>query len=297
MILLMSLLLFAGPSTAINGQQLLSDLKVLSADDMEGRKTGTAASVKARSYIVKRFHESGIRPFGNSYEQHFQFNDKQKNLVTGANVVGFVPGELLDQFIVISAHYDHLGVQKGQIYNGADDNASGVAALFQLASHFQNQRTKHSLIITAFDAEEGPGASGARYFLAHAPVNAKSIVLNVNLDMIGRDHNNILYACGTYHFPFLRNYLQRVALRSPVKLVFGHDQPTDKDDWTKESDHYAFGRAGIPWIYFGVEDYEHHHQPTDDFENMTFDFYMHAVETIISAIHELDQFNGNGTSQ
>jgi hypothetical protein len=273
----------------VDRDQILRDVRVLSADDMEGRKAGSPGGAKARTYVLERFKQAGIKPFASSYEQPFAFRFwKEQVTQTGVNIVGFVPGPSSERMIVLTAHYDHLGVRKGQTYNGADDNASGVAALFAIGSHFIKHPPKNMLIIAALDAEEGSGGGGESLVKA---LDKQKIILNVNMDMIGRDKNSILFAVGTYHYPKLKPYLERVGAKAPVKLLFGHDKADLKnvEDWTKDSDHYAFHRRGIPFIYFGVEDYEHHHKPTDDFENMTHDFYISAVQTIIMALEEFDR--------
>jgi len=271
--------------------KLADDLKILSADDMEGRAPETRGSAKARAFIIKRFQESGIKSFGTTYEQEYKFTrpSKPNEFHTGVNVVGYIDGASHPKkYIVVTAHYDHLGIVNGKIFNGADDNASGTASLFSIAKYFKNHKPENSMIFVAFDTEETGGA-GAREFLAHPPVKSNEIIFNANVDMIGRDANNILYAVGTYHFPFLKPYLEKVALSAPVKLMMGHDVPnTNVEDWTRDSDHYSFHRVGIPWIYFGVEDNEQHHQATDDFETMTLPFYVHAVETVILSIKQFD---------
>ncbi|MFL6467458.1 MAG: M28 family peptidase [Pyrinomonadaceae bacterium] len=278
-------------SKLIDAGKLVDDLKVLSADDMEGRAPETEGSAKARAFIIKRFQESGITPFTDNYEQTYRSGlpSKPNELHTGVNVVGYVDGSSgSKKYIVVSAHYDHLGIRDGKIYNGADDNASGTASLFSIAKYFKDHRPENPVIFVAFDSEETNGAGG-REFLAHPPVLSSEIILNVNVDMIGRDANNILYAVGTYHFPYLKPYLEKAAANTQVKLLFGHDVPDTKiEDWTRDSDHYSFHRVGIPWIYFGVEDFEQHHKSTDDFETMTLPFYIHAVEAVILSIKQFD---------
>ncbi|MCI0416797.1 M28 family peptidase [bacterium] len=279
----------AGDTPVIDRGQLLRDVQILSADDMQGRKVDSPGGAKARAYIVERFTQAGIRPFRNSYEQSFTFQFGKEDLQhKGVNIVGLIPGTS-ESMIVLTAHYDHLGVRKEQIYNGADDNASGVAALFAIGAHFNKHPPRNTLIVAALDAEERSGAGGEE--LAKA-LDKQNLVMNINMDMIGRDKNNILYAAGTHHYPHLKPYLENVAAKSDVKLLFGHDRPDVKnvEDWTKDSDHYAFHRRGIPFIYFGVEDYEHHHKHTDDFDSLTHDFYVGAVQTIIMALEELDHF-------
>ena len=126
----------APESKIINAAQLLLDNKTLSADEMEGRGIGTAGGIKAREYIAERFKASGVKSFGKSYFQPFEFSNRSGAKLNAANVVGYIEGgKNKDQYIVITAHYDHLGIVKGEIYNGADDDASGVAALFAVAEY------------------------------------------------------------------------------------------------------------------------------------------------------------------
>ena len=191
-------------------------------------------------------------------------------------------------YIVVTAHYDHVGVIDNQIHNGADDNASGTAALFALAEYFNKNRPLNSIIFAALDAEES-GLRGARRFVAEPPVKKESILLNANMDMISRNQAGELYAAGAYHYPFLKKYLEDAAKNAPIKLRLGHDRPEQgSDDWTNQSDHGAFHQAKIPFIYFGVEDHKDYHRPTDDFENIDQKFYVGAVETILDALKKFD---------
>lgn len=258
---------------------------------MAGRKAGTPGGVKAREYVARRFKESGLEFYAPSPLQAFTFKEPGATVEQqGANVVGYVKGKTFpDRYLVLTAHYDHLGVRNGETYNGADDNASGTAALFAIGKYFSKHRPSHSIIFVAFDAEEGSGG-GSRKFVSEPPVDIRSIVLNVNLDMISRNERDELYAVGTYHYPFLKPYLEKVGAKAAVKLLFGHDSPDlpRKDNWTGQSDHFAFHSAKIPFIYFGVEDHKDYHKPTDDFANIRPVFYVHAVETILEAVKAFD---------
>ncbi|NJM52804.1 MAG: M28 family peptidase [Blastocatellia bacterium] len=222
----------------------------------------------------------------------FEFTLRQKpdEKINGVNVVGFIKGKKNpEKYIVITAHYDHVQRQNGQIMNGANDNASGTAALFALGKFFNKNRPNNSLIFVALDAEE-VGLVGARKFVEKPPIPKESMILNLNMDMICRDKNETLYAVGTYHYPFLKSHLEKVAKNSKIKFLLGHDNPTLKDveDWTFSSDHAAFHREKIPFIYFGVEDFENHHKPTDDYETIMPKFYVQAVETIIESVKQFD---------
>ncbi|HEX7778645.1 MAG TPA: M28 family peptidase [Vicinamibacterales bacterium] len=276
-------------SELFDAPQLLRDLQVLSADDMQGRQIGTPGGEKARAYVLRRFKESGIQPFAGEYPQPFSSTGRGNQERKGVNVVGFIKGKQPARFIVVTAHYDHIGVREGQVFNGADDNASGTAALFAIGQYFSAHPPANALIVAAFDGEES-GRLGANAFLKTPPVPVSAMVINVNLDMIGRDPDDKLYAVGTYAYPFLKPYLERVASTAPVKLLFGHDDPTQKavEDWTRDSDHFAFHQQKIPFVYLGVEDFGQHHKATDDYETMSHDFYVRAVETAIRVIQEFD---------
>ncbi len=280
----------SGQAPGIDRNILLRDLQVLSADDMQGRQVDTAGGAKARAYIVDRFTAVGVEPIGGSYEMPFAFTTGTLER-RGVNVVGRITGVRQgNRYIVVSAHYDHLGVRGGQVYNGADDNASGTAALISLARYFSTHKPQHSLILAAFDAEEA-GLRGSRAFVANPPVPLSAIVVNVNVDMVGRDVNNKLYAAGTFLNPFLKPYLQRVAAAAPLTLLLGHDDPNNRalDDWTRDSDHWAFQMAGIPAIYLGEENYEQHHKVTDDYETIIPDFFVAASETAVRVVEEFDR--------
>ncbi len=283
-------LAIAPSSKTINAAQLLLDDKKLSADEMEGRGIGAAGGIKAREYVAERFKASGIKPFGASYFQPFEFENRIGAKISGANIVGYIEGKKFkDEYIIITAHYDHLGIVKGEIYNGADDDASGVAALFAVAEYFKKNKPAHSIIFAAFDGEES-GLRGSKAFVAAPPVKIESFKLNISLDMVAHNDVNELYASGTYHYPNLKPTLETIAKNAKIKLLFGHDRPEQKsDDWTNQSDHFSFHQQKIPFVYFGVEDHKDYHKPTDDFVNINQEFYVHAVETILETVKSFDK--------
>ena len=291
-VIVLALFFAAGASAqsdSIDGSVLLRDLETLSADAMEGRLVGTPGSARAREFIVKRFKEAGIQPLGTSYEHPFKFTGRgDQGERAGINILGVIRGRRSpDRYIAVTAHYDHLGVRNGQVFNGADDNASGVAALLAVAARLNAQKPDHSIVFAAFDAEE-QGLRGAQSFVTSPPVALASIVVNVNLDMVARDATNVLFASGTSHYPFLKGYLEKAA-RPPVVLKFGHDVAGSKeDDWTRDSDHFPFHNAKIPFVYFGVEDEAQHHKPTDDAETVTKEFFVGAANTILAALRSFD---------
>ena len=277
-------------SHVINAEQMLRDVETLSADDMQGRRIGTEGGIKAREYVVTRFKNSGLKSFGTSYLQPFDFTNRAGAKISGANVVGYIEGKKnKDKYIVVSAHYDHVGVRNGEIYNGADDDASGTAALFAIAEYFKKNPPEHSIIFAAFDGEES-GLRGAAKFVAEPPVAQTAIRLNVNMDMVSRSDKSELYAAGTFHHPFLTAPLEKIAVTAKIKLLLGHDRPELKSgDWTFQSDHGAFHQAKIPFVYFGVEDHKDYHKPTDDYANINQEFYVRAVETILEVVKSFDK--------
>jgi hypothetical protein len=280
----------AAPVAAVDSARLMRDISVLAHDSMEGRLVGTPGSERAQRFLLQRFTEIGLQQFGGTHAHPFTFA-REGQQIRGVNIVGFVRGSALpERYIVVTAHYDHLGVRNGQIYVGADDNASGTAGLLALAGHFTRRQPRHSIIFAALDAEEG-GLRGARAFVAAPPVAREAIVLNVNMDMVGRNDANELYVAGTHHYPHLLPFMQRVAATAEVRLIPGHDTPNPAnpaDDWTLASDHGAFHEVGIPFLYFGVEDHPDYHRPTDRMEGIQPGFYNRAVRTVLSALLLLD---------
>jgi Zn-dependent M28 family amino/carboxypeptidase len=126
--------------------------------------------------------------------------------------------------------------------------------------------------------------------VADPPIPLASVVLNVNLDMVART-GGLLWASGAHHTPALRAPLEAVAARAPLTLRLGHDRPgaPEGDDWTSSSDHGPFHDAGIPFVYFGVEDHPDYHRATDDLERIDAGEYVDSVRTILDALRSLDQ--------
>ena len=161
-------------STLVDATALLDDIRILSNDDMEGRSAANPSMQKARDYVQRRFRESGILPLNPTYDQEFQIKTRGTTL-KGVNFVGIIKGSKNpENYIIVTAHYDHLGIRNGAIYNGADDNASGTAALFALAKAFKKRAPLNSIIFVACDGEE-EGDLGSKYFVANLPVKKESV--------------------------------------------------------------------------------------------------------------------------
>ncbi|MEJ7558050.1 MAG: M28 family peptidase [Pedobacter sp.] len=269
--------------------QLLKDVQTLSSDQYEGRKTGTKGAEMSRTYILGRFKELGLKAFSSTpgFEQPFSVKRGTAADVKGINMIGYVQGKT-DNVIVISAHYDHLGIVKNEVFNGADDNASGVGGLLSIATYFAKNKPNNTIIFAAFDAEE-MGLQGAKAFVANPTVSLEKIKLNINMDMIAHNDKSELYACGTFKYPELKKYF---TLKSPdIKVLFGHDDPKlgRDNDWTDQSDQGAFNAKNIPFLYFGVEDHKDYHKATDEFQNINKEFYSNAVNAILEIANNIDK--------
>lgn len=274
----------------VDSDQILADVEYLASDELEGRLTGTEGSRMAQEYIEQRFEKLGLQKFGESYRHPFEHTNPRTSdeFSDATNLIGYVEGnDYPERFIVVTAHYDHLGIQDGEIYNGADDNASGTGGLMAAARYFTEYTPDNSILFIAFDAEE-QGLGGARHFVENPVVPLDQIVLNVNLDMISTNFEDELYAVGTYHYPFLKPLVEEATADAPIDVLFGYDSDEWPQDWTMASDHGPFHQKGVPFIYFGVEDHEHYHAPSDTFENINPEFYINAVKTILGAIEHFD---------
>lgn len=276
----------------VDREQLLEDVRFLASDSLEGRRSNSEGIAIASAYIENRFRDTGVSNFGHSYFQTFtHVNSRSEETFEDAvNIIGLIRGTSNStMYIAVTAHYDHLGVHNGEIYNGADDNASGVGGLLALAQYFTDAPPLHNMLLIALDTEE-QGLGGARFFVDNPVVPLENIVLNINMDMISTNFVDELYAVGTHHYPFLKSYIEEATAGAEISVLFGHDTPDlpPGDDWTMSSDHGPFHAKGVPFLYFGVEDHPHYHQPTDVFENINPDFYVKAVEAILNTTRHLD---------
>ncbi|MFB6456017.1 M20/M25/M40 family metallo-hydrolase [Chitinophaga sp. Hz27] len=290
-------MLFLVPAKAqvkVDSLQLMKDISTLSADTYQGRRVGTAGSRQAQFYIIRRFQEIGLSGFNNTYEYPFYFDFGGKN-VMGTNLYGYIPGTAAtagEEAYIISAHYDHLGIAKdanGQdsIFNGADDNASGVGGLLAMAKYFKVHPPKHTIVFLATDAEE-EGLRGALEFVKRPPV--KRILMDFNMDMIAHNDKNELYVCGVKVQPFLKQVVDAATKKATVNLIQGHDDPAGSaaDNWIKQSDQGAFYDQKIPFLYFGVEDHPDYHKVTDEYKRINNSFYFRSVNTILEVIKLFD---------
>ncbi len=271
------------------GKALLASITALTGPGMDGRAAGTAGNAKARAWIESRLRAIGVPPaVPSGFAVPFQYDTKAGATQAGVNLVARCNGRRADApAIVVSAHYDHLGVRDGQTYHGADDNASGVALLLHIAERCQATPFAHPLLLAFFDAEE-QGLRGARAFVATPPVPAAGIALDVNFDMVSRSDRREIFVAGPGRWPRLGPLLTPIAKDAPVTVRFGHDTGGGQDDWTTQSDHGAFHAAGIPFVYFGVEDHADYHKPTDTADKIAPEFLGGVATVVLRALSALD---------
>lgn len=278
---------------ALDSARLVADLSALAADSMEGRRVGTPGGARARAWLVRAINRIGLAPAADSLAEPFTFSIGGGRVTHGANLVAVITGTVHPgRYVVASAHYDHVGMRSpgvngDTIYNGADDNASGTAALLAIAAWFKAHPPRNSILFAWFDAEE-EGERGSRAFVERPPVPLAQIIANVNLDMVGRNVNGQLYAAGATPWPVMRPLVEATAAVAAVALCLGHDSGPGEDNWTNQSDQGAFNAKGIPFVYFGEEDHPDYHRPSDEFSRIELGFFARSARTVADFVRRLD---------
>jgi Zn-dependent M28 family amino/carboxypeptidase len=182
-------------------------------------------------------------------------------------------------------------VLRGAVHPGADDNASGVAVLLQVAAYVARHPLRHSVVFVAFDGEE-QGLQGAKHFVAHPPIELKRIRLMVNLDMVSRSDTASIVASGTAFDATLKDLVNRAAAGRRLTVRFGHDRPPaaagGEADWTHQSDQGPFHDAGVRTLYYGVEDHADYHKPGDTPDRIPRSFFSEVAELVLQTLIEAD---------
>ncbi|MDF1597043.1 MAG: M28 family peptidase [Acidimicrobiia bacterium] len=262
-----------------NGERLDAlrhHVEYLASPELEGRAPGTPGGLLARRYVEAAFADLGLEPAGDDgYQQPIPE-------IGGANLLGTIPGSgpHADRYVVIAAHYDHLGINFGEIHPGADDNASGVAVLLDLARGVSaDGESGRSLLIASFDAEEPPSFftenMGSNYFVANPTVPLAQIDMMVCLDLIGHplgpaglpaEVRNTIMIMGAEKSPGVGAVVDRLG-EGLSGIV---PRRLDADVISPMSDHYAFKQAGIPFLFFNVGRNRHYHTPQDTPEKLDY---------------------------
>lgn len=276
--------------------RLQKHVAILSSDSLEGRGLGTAGKILARDYIADHFRSFGLQPVNEDYFQHLDLRIGLAR-VPGTNVIGYLPGSdtaLGGEYIVLGAHYDHLGYEyrNGErvIYPGADDNASGTAVMIEMARYFSENKEilGRSIIFIAFDAEES-GLIGAQRFIGDNEVfDKESIKAMFSLDMVGMyEDNNGLNLLGIGTLEGGHDLARDVAEAEDIRL-----QRTTHDIEPR-TDTRPFGNVGIPSIAAFTGRKSPYHKPEDTHDLLDYDGmaritgYLQALVTEMSMLPEL----------
>jgi hypothetical protein len=256
-------------SAEIKVEEVRAHVYRLASPEFLGRAGPGAA--RAARHIRDAFRRLELQPaFGDSYFQQIPApaaeGGRRKAGFVGRNVAAVLPGtdpKLKDEWIVLSAHFDHLGKRDGVLYPGADDNASGVAMLLEVAERFalQKERPRRTVVFVAFDQEEA-GLLGSKHFAAHPPRDLKKLKVFLTADMLGRSMANLMdeyvFALGSESSPRLRKVLEEVA---PEKgLTVGR---VGADLIGTRSDYGPFRDRRIPFLFFSTGQHPDYHKPTD----------------------------------
>jgi hypothetical protein len=249
----------------ISAQDVRQHVDVLAADSFEGREAGQRGGRAAGIYLMKAFRACGLQPAGDGGTYFQQFGAGYRN------ILGIVPGqdpELSEQYVLVSAHYDHVGYGNwrnsngptGYIHNGADDNASGTAAVLELAQALPQLKPRRSVLLALWDAEE-MGLLGSRHWLQEPSVPASRVRVVINLDMVGRLREKRLQVIGSRSMAGLRECVSRANGAGPLRLSF---------PWLVEdnSDHYPFLERQVPILMFHTGLHDDYHRPSDDAEKV-----------------------------
>lgn len=278
-------------------QNLKHHLQVLSADDMQGREFASIGSIKAQNYIINTLSASQVLPFQSKYRHSFKYETFFSEQ-TGHNIIGEIKGvENPEYYLVISAHYDHLGRKGNQIYNGTDDNASGVAAVLSFAQAIAKKPLKHSVLFLFTDGEE-INLLGAKAFIKQQTTLLPFIKVNINIDMIAGNKNtkSLHYIDQNLDFvlPEQKLTLFRVLSdNAPIKVKRNFKRELHRVNsrvkWNNASDHGAFTQQKIPFIYYGVGEHKNYHTFDDNFENTNLPFFIDASESIYRHLVFIDE--------
>lgn len=281
----------------ISPNNLLEHYQVLSSNAFQGRKVATQGNLKAQQYIISQLKQFSVLPFKEKFTHSFDINS-MFSTETGNNVIGIIKSsEKSVGYIVLTAHFDHLGIKGNKIYNGADDNASGSAALLSIAEQLAKQPINHDVIVLFTDAEEN-GLKGSKAFLKQNQHLMSEIKLNINMDMLAGSKNS-----KNLHFisrgidklivkhkrqQFNQNHLyHELAINKGFKR--GRLSLDTRINWIKASDHGVFHQHGIPFIYYGVGTHKNYHSQHDEFENTNHRLFIHATNAIYQQLLFLDQ--------
>ncbi|MEM5566337.1 M28 family metallopeptidase [Psychroserpens sp. AS72] len=268
----------------ISKEELKEHVYTFSSDDFQGRRAGEPGHHRATKFIKDYYIKEEIpSPLGSKYYQHVPesyFSDGIKN---SQNVIAYIEGsEFPEEVIIISAHSDHEGFTDTEIFNGADDNGSGTAAVMEMAQAFkkaalEGHRPKRSVVFLHLTGEE-VNLTGSRFYTQHPVFSMHNTVVNLNIDMIGRvddAHENnpdYIYLIGADRLSTQLHYISEAANSEFTHLELDYKLNSDNDPnrYYYRSDHYNFAQKGVPVIFYFNGEHEDYHEPTDTPEKINY---------------------------
>lgn len=280
----------ADAPAAIQLEQMTADIKFLAAPERRGR--AGAGKVEALNFIVQHFQSCGLKPlFDGEWTQTIPGQkslDGRSQNPSGQNIGAFVQGTdpvLRDEWIIINAHYDHLGVRQGQVYPGADDNASGTAMVMEVARQIAAKPLPRSVAFVGFDYEESL-LWGSRWFVAHSPIELKNIRLCITADMIGRSLGGMdlptVFIMGAEHSTLVRETLARLPVPTGLEVAqLGADMVGTR------SDYGPFRDEGIPFLFFSTGEHPDYHTPRDTIDKLDFAKATRVSNLILNLVNEV----------
>lgn len=292
-------------ANSITAQDLKKHLYIYAGDEMEGRMTGTKGQKKAAEYIRDFYKKEGIAaaPGTTDYFQEVpeSYFAGKREPRSSENVVAFIKGsEKPEEVIVISAHLDHVGMDKdGNVFNGADDDGSGTVAIMEIAQAFQKavkdgNGPKRSILFLHVTGEE-IGLYGSRYYTENPLFPLENTVCNLNIDMIGRidpekkENPNYIYLIGSNK---LSQELQDISSEvnekyTQLELDYKYDDPDDPNRFYYRSDHYNFAKNNVPIIFYFNGVHEDYHKITDTPDKIEYDLMAERAKLIFLTAWEV----------
>lgn len=274
----------------ITAADLKTHLYIIASDEMEGRQTGSSGQKKAGNYLINHYKANTV-PFPKGATNYYQkipasfLNAiRNDNLPDSENIWAFIEGsEKPNEIIVISAHYDHIGVINGEVYNGADDDGSGTVALMEIAQAFETAKKegngpKRSILFLHVTGEEH-GLLGSSYYSQNPLFPLVNTVADINIDMIGRhdefhnDSSNYVYLIGSDYLSTDLYNICEAANKNYSKLFldYKYNDRADPNRFYYRSDHYNFAKNGIPSVFLFSGVHADYHKATDEVDKIEFD--------------------------
>ncbi len=286
----------------ITAEDMWSRIAFLASDEMRGRQTPSPGLESAAAYLASEHLRFGLEPAGDneSYYQRYPFRPRRVDIPASsdplypANVVALIRGsdpQLRDEYVVLSAHYDHVGVGRpvngDSIYNGADDNASGTAALLVVAQALANlpEAPRRSILFLHVSGEEH-GLLGSRYYSDNPTVPIRSIVANINVDMISRNSPDSIVVIGK-NYSSLGQVVEAAGARHPELGLTVSDDLWPRERFFYRSDHFNFARLEIPALFFFSGVHEDYHQPSDHVERIDADKAARVARLIFHSVQDI----------